>query len=166
MLLFVCPSVWHKLVREQFSSNCALRENSKSTKREQSESYSRSLKVLRLVVLASWSELENRWGWDNFSLSDCKLCWMQSSQGLERKLEDLLSATFHRYLAHCYFHSLHQQFPSYSSPHYHQVDKFASRDMEWRKNTKLMGEMPTIILCFLVIVNEAWADPHRLLFSH
>ena len=56
---------------------------------------------------------------------------MQSSQGLERKLEDLLSATFPRYLAHCtpalYTNSFLPPLLSSLMP---QVDKFASLDEE------------------------------------
>ena len=65
---------------------------------------------------------------------------MQSSQGLERKLEDLLSATFHRYFAHCTLALYNNSFlPPLVSSLMTQVDKFASRDETRRKTQKADG---------------------------
>ena len=122
---------------------------------------------LYFVCLHSWSSSwENRWGWDNFSssettLSECKLCWMQSSQGLERKLEDLLSATFHRYYGPLLL-SLYTN--SFLPPALLITASSGQICISRReRNTKLMGGLLTIVFCFLVMVNEAWADPHLLL---
>ena len=109
---------------------------------------------------------KNQWGWDNFSssettLSECKLCWMQSSQGLGRKLEDLLSATFHRYIGPLLL-SLYTN--SFLPPALLITASSGQICISRReRNAKLMGELLTIVFCFLVMVNEAWADPHLLL---